>query len=212
MEQPLTLRWQSPEHYYTAMLTPDLFGGWMLVTASGSRSNGGGRVHQKPVENYDQGLDAIRQLRHRRRREGYDLCGSAFTEFQGLDPNGADLRGAETNALLRIFDVWGVTERAHQSALLGVDDKALGQYLDGRPLANEPELLTRAGHLLAIHKVLRLRYANRRPVIREWLGLTCAILDGRTPMEVMLASPEGLANLRRHLEQEADSFRSCVRD
>ncbi len=81
MEQPLSFRWQNADNYYTALLTPDLFGGWTLVTASGACAGKAGRVSQKPLDNYEKGLDAIRQLRHRRRREGYELCGAGFAEF-----------------------------------------------------------------------------------------------------------------------------------
>lgn len=208
MEQPLTLRWQSAEHYYTAMLTPDLFGGWMLVTDSGSRTGRSGRVQRKPLPSYAKGLDAIQQLRHRRRREGYELCGGSFAGFERFDPHDPDLRGAETNALLRLFEVWGLGV-AEQAALLGVDAKTLAGYLDGRPLADDPALLARANHLLAIHKVLRLRYANDREIIRAWLRQPCPRLGEHFPLYAMLDGPDGLAALRRRLEQEADAFRGC---
>lgn len=208
MEQPLTLRWRSDERYFTALLTPDLFGGWMLVTSSCSRLERGGRVSQKALANYDQGLEAIRRLRHRRRREGYDLCDEGFAEIGGLDPHARDLRAAETNALLRLFEAWALST-AQQAALLNVDARALAQYLDGRPLADDPALLVRVRHLLAIHKVLRLRYNRDAKVIHEWLHLPCSRLQGRCPLDVMLASAEGLRSLRQHLEREADAGRGC---
>ena len=62
MEQPLTLHWQSAKRYYTAMLTPDLFGGWVLVTDTGDRDRRDGRVQRKPVPDYTQGRDALKQL------------------------------------------------------------------------------------------------------------------------------------------------------
>lgn len=210
MEQPLTFRWQTAENYYTAILTPDLFGGWMLVTASGARVGKAGRVHQKVLPSYEKGLDEIRQLRRRRRREGYELCGAGFAEFQSYDPHGADLRSAETLALLRLFESWQLS-REEQAGLLGIDARALDGYLDGRPLADDAVLLGRVAHLLAINKVLRLRYGQRPGFPREWIRSPSERLAGRRPLDLMLESREGLAALRRHLDEEAGKFRTCVK-
>jgi hypothetical protein len=208
MEQPLTYRWQNAENYYTAMLTPDLFGGWTLVTSSGGRAGKTGRVSQKPLPSYEKGVDALRQLRHRRRREGYELCGAGFAEFQRFDPRSIDLRSAETHALLRLFDAWQLT-REEQATLLNVDVRALEGYLDGRPLADDPVLLSRVANLLAINKVLRLRYGEQPDFLQEWVRLPNARLAGRRPLDLMLASREGLAAMRQHLDREAGKFRSC---
>lgn len=208
MEQPLTYRWQNAENYYTAMLTLDLFGGWTLVTASGARAGKAGRVQQKPLPNYEKGLDAIRQLRHRRRREGYELCGAAFAEFPRFDPRSVDLRSAETQALLRLFDAWQLS-REEQIAVLGIDARSLDGYLDGRPLADDAVLLGRVAHLLAINKVLRLRYGERPDFLREWVRLPNVKLMGRRPLDVMMASREALAALRQHLDEQAGQFRVC---
>lgn len=210
MEQPLTFRWQNADNYYTAMLTPDLFGGWTLVTASGARAGKAGRVQQKVLPSYEQGLDAIRQLRHRRRREGYELCGTGFAEFQRFDPHSVDLRAAETQALLRLFDAWQLS-REEQADLLGIEVRSLEGYLDGRPLADDSVLLGRVAHLLAINKVLRLRYGERPDFLQEWLRLPNVRLAGRRPLDLMLASREGLSAMRRHLEREAGQLRACAR-
>ena len=208
MEQPLTFRWQNADSYYTAMLTPDLFGGWTLVTASGAREGKAGRVQQKVLPNYEKGLDAIRQLRHRRRREGYELCGTGFAEFRRFDPHSSDLRTAETQALLRLFDAWQLS-REEQAGLLGIDARTLDGYLDGRPLADDAVLLGRVAHLLAINKVLRLRYGERPDFLREWVRLPNVKLAGRRPLDLMMASREALAALRQHLDEQAGQFRVC---
>lgn len=210
MEQPLTYRWQSAENYYTAMLTPDLFGGWTLVTASGARAGKAGRVQQKPLPNYEKGLDALRRLRQRRRREGYALCGTGFAEFERLDPHSSDLRSAETLALLRLFDAWHLS-REEQAALLGIDVHTLEGYLDGRPLADDAVLLSRVAHLLAINKVLRLRYGDRPDFLSEWVRLPNVKLEGRRPLDIMMQSRESLAAMRRHLDEAAGKFRTCGR-
>ncbi len=208
MEQPLTYRWQNAENYYTAMLTPDLFGGWTLVTSTSARAGKSGRVSQKQLPNYEKGVDALRQLRHRRRREGYELCAAGFTEFQRFDPRSVDLRSAETHALLRLFDAWQLT-REEQANLLNVDMRALEGYLDGRPLADDPVLLSRVANLLAINKVLRLRYGEQPDFLQEWVRMPNARLQARRPLDLMLASREGLTALRQHLEREAGKARGC---
>lgn len=203
MEQPLTIRWQSDANYFTAMLTPDLFGGWVVVTSSGARDGRVGRVRQKPVDSYEVGLDLIRKLRGRRRREGYNLSGCGFTEFERFDPRSVEMRSAETNALLRLFQEWHL-DTATQAALLGVRDKALAGYLDGRPLDDDPALLARARDLLAIHKILRPRFDRRDEAIRAWLRAPADWLDGQTPLAAMLAPDGGLSRLRALLWRHAD--------
>ncbi|MBK6743277.1 MAG: DUF2384 domain-containing protein [Hydrogenophilales bacterium] len=207
MEQPLTLHWQSAERYYTAMLAPDLFGGWVLVTDSGGRDSRGGRVQRKPMPDYPHGLDALRQLRHRRRREGYTLCSSSFTEFERIDAHSPDLRAAESAALQRVFLDWDIS-LDDQAVLLGIGSTALDSFLDGRPLPDEPVLLLRAKHLLAIHKALRLRLGHV-PLIREWLRYPRVELNGRTPLDVMLGTLDDLSNLRGLVAQVSELAADC---
>lgn len=208
MEQPLTLHWQSAKRYYTAMLTPDLFGGWVLVTDTGDRDRRDGRVQRKPVPDYPRGLDALRQLRHRRRREGYTLCSSSFTEFERMDVHSIDLRAAESAALQRVFSEWD-TPAEQQSVLLGIGAKALEDFLDGKALADEPGLQLRARHLLAIHKALRLRLGSIE-LVRPWLRHPRPELAGRTPLELMLGPLDELARLRAKVACISDLAVRCT--
>ncbi len=203
MKQPLTLRWKTARHYHTALLTPDLFGGWMLVTASGDCGEKNGRVQQKPLASYEQGIEAVRRLRHRRRLEGYDLCGSAFTQ---LDAHDVAVPSAASDALLRLGKGWDL-DAAEQAALLGVDARTLGQIQDGAALSDA--VLARFRHLLAINKALRLRFADDPHVMRTWLRQPCSTLRGESPLAAMLASGDSLARLRDHLALESDRARGC---
>ncbi len=205
----MSLRWQSSSRYHTAMLTPDLFGEWVLVTTSGSRVGKGGRLRQQPLRDYEQGLEALRRLRHRRRLEGYVCREAAFSSLDHLDVHDADVRAANTLSLLRIFRAWDVDE-AEQAALLGLDLKALGSLLDGCTLADDPELLTRSRHLLAINKVLRLRFGHDAEALRTWLRRP-ANLNDPSPLAAMLASLVSLARLRDQLCQASDLARGCAR-
>lgn len=209
MKQPMTLRWQSSSRYHTALLTPDLFGGWVLVTTSGNRAGQGGRVRQQPLRDYEQGLEALRRLRHRRRLEGYICREAGFSSLDHLDVHDADVRAAGTLALVRVFRAWGL-EESEQAALLGLEGKALGKLLDGCALADDPELLTRSRHLLAINKALRLRFGHDAEVLRAWLRQPCASLDAQTPLAAMLASLASLTHLRNQLSQASDLARGCA--
>ncbi len=209
MKQPLSLRWQSSSRYHTAILTPDLFGGWVLVTTSGSRVGRGGRMRQLPLRDYAQGLEALRRLRHQRRLEGYVCRGAAFSGLDHLDVHDADVRAAGALALLRVFRAWDVDE-AEQATLLGLGQKALGSLLDGCVLADEPELLGRTRHLLAINKVLRLRFGNDADALRAWLRRPCPNLNGQAPLPAMLASLASLARLRDQLSHASDRARTCA--
>jgi hypothetical protein len=86
-----------------------------------------------------------------------------------------------------------------QLALLGLSPesrKLLPQYRRGeRALPNTRDTLDRAGYLLGIHKGLRLLFPED-PVLRYgWVKRRNRLLDGRTPLEVML--DEGLIGLAR---------------
>jgi uncharacterized protein (DUF2384 family) len=207
MNEPLTLHWDSPEHHHSAMLMPDLFGGWVLVTTSGERDRAG-RVHRRQLSSYEEGMEALRQLRHRRRREGCALRSATFTAFSALDHHAEEVRSAESDALLRLFMAWGL-DQEDQAALTGLDARALGRLQDGHALRDDPGLLSRVNHLLAINKVLRLRFGADDTHKRDWLNRACPALEGRTPLEVMRASPESLAALRTRLGEEADRARGC---
>jgi hypothetical protein len=208
MEQALTLHWQSAKRYYTAMLTPDLFGGWVLVTDTGDRDRRDGRVQRKPVNDYPHGLDALRQLRHRRRREGYILCSSSFTEFERMDFHSLDLRAAESDALQRVFNEWAIPVE-QQPILLGIGAKALEGLLDGKPLADEPALRLRARHLLAIHKALRVRLGSTE-LVQSWLRYPRQELAGRAPLDAMLGALDELASLREKIARVSDLAERCT--
>ncbi len=203
MEQPLTQHWQSEEGYYTVLLTPDLFGGWVLITASGKRSGRTGRVQHKPVASYAAGLESLRRLRQRRRREGYALCGSGFMELTDLNPHSREHRDAEAEALFRVFRLWRL-ERAEEAALLDVAAGQVDAFRDSGTLADDPELLRRGGHLLAIHKALRTLHGGDARRAGDWLRQPNPRFEAGCPLELMLTGQEGLKVVRRYLESEAD--------
>ncbi|HET6435239.1 MAG TPA: antitoxin Xre/MbcA/ParS toxin-binding domain-containing protein [Xanthomonadaceae bacterium] len=86
-----------------------------------------------------------------------------------------------------------------QLALLGLSPesrKLLPLYRRGeRALPNARDALDRAGYLLGIHKGLRLLFPEDEALRYGWVRRANALLDGRTPLAVMLE--DGLVGLAR---------------
>jgi hypothetical protein len=205
MEQPLTLHWQSTEAYFTAVLTPDLFGGWVLITAGSKRNGRPGRVHHKPMLSYASGQEAINVLRKKRRGEGYSLCTTGFMELDDLNPHSSANRSAETSALLRVFRNLDIPFN-QQAALLDVDEAAIDAYLDGKTLPDNEALLLRVRLVIAIHKALRHLFAGAPERARAWLRTPNTRFAQALPLDLMLASLDGLQIVRSYLEGEVDEL------
>src|SRR6185295_12949705 len=64
----------------------------------------------------------------------------------------------------KLLEVWQLAP-AEQAQVLGLSSgsrSTLGRYRNGEPLADSRDLLDRAGHLLGIHKSLRLLFPHDR--------------------------------------------------
>jgi len=205
MEQPITLHWQSREAYSTAFLTPDLFGGWVLITASGKRDGRPGRVRHQPFPTYASGLEKLNALRRKRRSEGYALCATGFLELDDLDPRSSASREAETSAVMRAFRNLAIA-REQQAILLDVDMTAINAYLDGKTLPDDPPLLARVGLIMAIHKALHLLFAGAPQQASAWIRAPNPRFDSALPLDLMLSSLDGLKIVRAYLEGEVDTL------
>jgi hypothetical protein len=205
MEQPITLHWQSKLAYFTAVLTPDLFGSWVLITAGGKRDGRAGRVQHKPMLSYDAGLEHLNGLRKKRRSEGYALCMTGFLELGDLDPHSSANRNAETNAVLRAFRNLNILPE-QQAVLLDVDEATINAYQDGNTMADSVTLLGRVRLFMAIHKALHLLFAGAPERARDWLRTPNARFDLAQPLALMLSSVDGLKIVRSYLEGEVDAL------
>lgn len=59
----------------------------------------------------------------------------------------------------------------------------------------------RVGHLLAIHKNLRLLYPQNSELLYGWVTMRNQKFDGRTPLEVMIEDGSlGIAKVSRYLD------------
>ena len=72
---------------------------------------------------------------------------------------------------MRLFEHWQLSA-AEQAAVLGLSvgsRTTLARYRSGEPLADNRDLLDRAGHLLGMHKSLRLLFPHDRDLAYRWM-------------------------------------------
>lgn len=94
-------------------------------------------------------------------------------------------RQALAKMIIKLFDHWKLGS-ADRLALLGLCSNSrstLGRYEKGSPLANNRDILERVGHLLAIHKSLRIIFSHNRDLAYRWMTTRDRMLDHQTPVE-----------------------------
>lgn len=96
-------------------------------------------------------------------------------------------RGALAKMVMRAFDYWklGTEEQLAMLGLATNNRAALGRYRRGEPLAANRDLLERVGHILAIHKNLRLIFPQDRDLAYTWMSQRNKAFEGLTPVEVI---------------------------
>jgi hypothetical protein len=121
-----------------------------------------------------------------------------------------DLRTRESRErlarmLVELFRRWELSA-ADQAALLGLSAQSrstVARYRRGEPLADNADLLARAGHLLGIHKALRIVFPQDRDLAYRWVSAPNRRFGGATPLEVMRRHGyEGILAVRRYLDFE----------
>jgi hypothetical protein len=114
-------------------------------------------------------------------------------------------RGRVGKMLMNLFDHWRLST-SEQLSLLGLskDNRAaLTKYRKGAPLANDRDKLERAGHLLAIHKALRLLFPHQRELAYAWMSQPNRAFQGKTPTQ--LIDEQGILGLymvRTYLDRQ----------
>lgn len=96
-------------------------------------------------------------------------------------------RGALAKMVTRAFEHWklGTEEQLAMLGLATNNRAALSRYRKGEPLATNRDLLERAGHVLAIHKNLRLAFPQDLDLAYAWMTQRNRAFDGRTPVDVI---------------------------
>lgn len=92
-----------------------------------------------------------------------------------------------------------------QATLLGLSAQSrstVARYRRGEPLADSADLLARAGHLLGIHKALRILFPHDLDLAYRWISAPNRRF-GTPPLEVMKRHGyEGILAVRRYLDFE----------
>jgi len=104
----------------------------------------------------------------------------------------------------QLLEHWELTAQ-QQASLLGLSAgsrSTLARYRNGEPLAENRDLLERAGHLLGIHKSLRLMFPHDRDLAYRWMTAPNRRL-GSSPVDLIAERGfEGLLTVRRYLDFE----------
>lgn len=121
-----------------------------------------------------------------------------------VDLHGRAARASLARLVTRLLDHWALTA-TEQAALLGLSTgsrSTLARYRAGEALADSRDLIDRAGHLLGIHKSLRILFPHDRDLAYRWVSQPNGRLGAR-PVDVMIAHGfEGLLAVRRYLDHQ----------
>lgn len=96
-------------------------------------------------------------------------------------------RGALARMVMTLFDHWKLSTE-EQAALLGIaasNRAALGRYRKGEPIGTSRDQYERVGHLLGIHKNLRLLFPQNRDLAYRWMTTRNRAFDNLTPVEII---------------------------
>jgi hypothetical protein len=97
-----------------------------------------------------------------------------------------DERVVLARAVIRLFDLWQLSA-ADQLMLLGLNESnriALQRYAKGEALAANRDLLERVGHLLGIHKALKLLYPHNPEIATGWMSSPNTVFEGAAPIDI----------------------------
>lgn len=122
-----------------------------------------------------------------------------------VDLHARDSRERLARMVVELFDYWKIAS-ADQAVLLGLSAQSrstLARYRRGEPLADSVDLLARAGHLLGIHKALRLLFPHDRELAYRWVSAPNRRFSGAAPLDIMRRHGyEGILAVRRYLDFE----------
>jgi len=127
---------------------------------------------------------------------------AAVQKRVAIDPGSREARGRLAAMVMKLLEHWRLST-SEQADVLGLSTSSrstLGRYRSGEPLADNRDLLDRAGHLLGIHKSLRLLFPHDRDLAYRWMTQPNRRL-GMRPVDLILEHGfEGLLALRRYLD------------
>lgn len=120
------------------------------------------------------------------------------------DPIASQDRGALARMVMTLLDHWDLSTE-DQAALLGIaptNRAALTRYRKGEPIGTSRDQFERVGHLLGIHKSLRLLFPQNRNLVYRWMTTRNKAFGNRTPVELVKEwGFAGLLTVRAYLDR-----------
>jgi hypothetical protein len=96
-------------------------------------------------------------------------------------------RGALAKMVMALLDHWKLSTE-DQAALLGLapsNRAALSNYRSGKAIGTSRDQFERVGHLLGIHKNLRLLFPKNRDLAYAWMTTRNKAFGNLTPVDVV---------------------------
>ena len=113
-------------------------------------------------------------------------------------------RSALAKMVMALLDHWKLSTE-DQAALLGIatsNRAALSNYRSGKPVGTSRDQYERVGHLLGIHKNLRLLFPQDPELAYRWMSTRNKAFDNLTPVEVVKEwGFAGLLMVRAYLDR-----------
>jgi hypothetical protein len=117
-------------------------------------------------------------------------------------------RGALAKMVMTLLEHWKLTTE-DQAALLGIatsNRAALTRYRKGDPIGTNRDQFERVGHLLGIHKNLRLLFPQNRDLAYRWMSTRNKAFNNLTPVDVIKEwGFAGLLMVRAYLDRARGS-------
>ncbi|MBU3694945.1 MAG: DUF2384 domain-containing protein [Rhodocyclaceae bacterium] len=130
-----------------------------------------------------------------------------LTAPQAPQPVESQDRGALATMVMTLLDHWKLSTE-DQAALLGLatsNRAALARYRKGEAIGSSRDQYERVGHLLGIHKNLRLLFPHNPELAYGWVTARNRAFDNLAPVEVIKAYGfAGLLMVRAYLDRACD--------
>lgn len=116
-----------------------------------------------------------------------------------------EARQALAEVILAQFERWDLHE-INQSVLLGLAE--ITELRQGKPLPDDPIVLERVGHLLAIDRALSKLFPYQPNSRDRWISSPQPRLGGRAPLELMLVGGlQAIKEVRAMVESDVEASR-----
>lgn len=113
-------------------------------------------------------------------------------------------RSALAKMVMTLLDHWKLSTE-NQTALLGIatsNRAALTRYRKGDAIGTSRDQYERVGHLLGIHKSLRLLFPQNRDLAYRWMSTRNKAFDNLSPVEIVKEQGfAGLLMVRAYLDR-----------